>query len=165
MHRIQALMMICILVALPALVSAQSAIPGWGKAKWGMTHAALKKHFDLSPWEPGSIPTCKSQKKIRIWGHDFSVAFYFDERSAGGKLFKVALVHFDNTPENSAWINSIKDMLVEKYGTPGSFEIKKHMKISQWKEADGQLTLTTLADQTVMCALEYMAVRMEGKKL
>jgi hypothetical protein len=40
--------MICILVALPTLVSAQSAIPGWGKAQWGMTHDALKKHFDLN---------------------------------------------------------------------------------------------------------------------
>ncbi len=158
-------MMICILIAMPALVSAEFSIPGWGEAKWGMTHSALKKHFDLNPWEPGKIPTCKSKKKIRIWGRDFAVAFYFDERSASGKLFKVVLVHFNNDKGDTAWLNSIKDMLVEKYGNPGSFEVKEKMKISHWKKSDGQLKLTTLTGRTVMCALEYMAVSMEGKKL
>ena len=80
------LILICILIVLSAQASAESAIPGWGKAKWGMAHSAVKKHFDLNPWEPGSTPTCKLKKKIRIWGRDFGVAFYFDERSAGGKL-------------------------------------------------------------------------------
>ncbi len=165
MQRIRFLMMIGILIALPALVSAESGIPGWGKAKWGMTHSALKKHFDLNPWEPGNTPTCKSKKKIRIWGRDFAVAFYFDERSASGKLFKVVLVHFNNDKGDTAWLNLIKDMLVEKYGNPGSFEVKEKMKISHWKKSDGQLKLTTLTGRTVMCALEYMAVSMEGKKL
>ncbi len=165
MQRIRFLMMIGILIALPALVSAESGIPGWGKAKWGMTHSALKKHFGLNPWEPGNTPNCKSKKKIRIWGRDFAVAFYFDERSASGKLFKVVLVHFNNDKGDTAWLNSIKDMLVEKYGNPGSFEVKEKMKISHWKKSDGQLKLTTLTGRTVMCALEYMAVSMEGKKL
>ena len=168
MHRVVSLIMICILIALPSIASAESDIPGWGKAKWGMTHSEVKKHFDLNPWEPGNTPTCKLKKKIRIWGHDFAVAFYFDERSANGKLFKVALVHFNPPgadPGDTAWLNSIKDMLVEKYGNPESFEVKEKMKISHWKKSDGQLKLTTLTGRTVMCALEYMAVSMEGKKL
>jgi len=152
-------------MVLPAPVSAESTIPGWGEAKWGMTHSAVKKHFDLNPWEPGNTPTCKSKKKIRIWGRDFAVAFYFDARSANGKLFKVALVHFNNDRGDTTWLTSIKDMLVEKYGNPGSFDVKEKMKISHWKKFDGQLKLTTLTGRTVMCALEYMAVSTEGKKL
>jgi len=159
------LMLICVLFVLTARVSAESTIPGWGKAKWGMTHAAVKKIFDLNPWEPGKTPTCKSQKKIRIWGRDFAVAFYFDERSAGGKLFKIALVHFNNDKGDTTWLNSIKDSLVKKYGTPELFEVKEKMKISRWEKSDGQLKLMTLTGRTVMCALEYMAVSTEGKKL
>jgi len=165
MHPIRFLMLICILFVLTTRVSAESTIPGWGKAKWGMTHSAVKKNFDLNPWEPGSTPTCKSQKKFRIWGRDFAAAFYFDERSADGKLFKIALVHFNNDKGDTTWLNSIKDMLVQKYGTPESFEVKENMKISHWEKSDGQLKLMTLTGRTVMCALEYMAVSTEGKKL
>lgn len=148
-----------------AQVSAESTIPGWGAAKWGMTHSAVKKNFDVHPWEPGNTPTCKMKKKIRIWGRDFAVAFYFDERSAAGKLFKVVLVHFSNDQGDTTWLNSIKDTLVEKYGNPESFMVKEKMKISHWLNSDGQLKLTTINGRTVMCALEYMAVRTEGKKL
>jgi len=168
MHLVRFLILICILNVLPTQVSAESAISGWGDAKWGMTHSGVKKHFDLNPWEPGNTPTCKLKKKVRIWGRDFTVAFYFDERSSNGKLFKVVLVHF-NPPEadqgDTTWLNSIKDMLVEKYGNPGSFKIKKKMKTSHWKSSDGQLKLTTVTGQTVMCAIEYMAVSTESKKL
>jgi len=162
------LILICVLMVWPAQVSAESTIPGWGKAKWGMTHSTVKKHFDLRPWEPGSTPTCKLKKKIRIWGRDFGVAFYFDERSAGGKLYKVVLVHFNAPaadPGDATWLNSIKDMLVEKYGNPESFRVKEKMKISRWINSEGQLKLTTANGRTVMCALEYMAVRTEVKKL
>jgi hypothetical protein len=162
------LIMICILIVLPSTASAEFDIPGWGEAKWGMTHSEVSKHFDLDSWEPGNTPTCKAKKNIRIWGRDFAVAFYFDERSASGKLFKIALVHFNPPGADSGdttWLNSIKDMLVEKYGTPESFEVKGKMKTSQWEKADGQLKLTTLTGRTVMCALEYLAVSMEGKKL
>lgn len=162
------LLLIFILIISPAIASAESSIPGWGEAKWGMAHSALKKHFELNPWEPGSTPICKSKNKIRIWGHDFAVAFYFDDRSDSGKLFKVALVHF-NPPAadrgDTTWLYSIKDMLVEKYGNPESFEVKENMKISLWEKSDGQLKLTTLTGRTMMCALEYMAVSTEGNKL
>ncbi len=165
MHLVRFLMLICILIVLPAQASAESTIPGWGEAKWGMTHSAVKKHIELNPWEPGNTPTCKTKKKIRIWGRDFAVAFYFDERSANGKLFKVTLVHFNNDKGDTTWLISIKDMLVEKYGTPESFDIREKMKISHWKKSDGQLKLTTLTGPTIMCAREYMAVSTEGKKL
>ena len=164
MHLVR-LLMICILISLPAQASAESGIPGWGTVKWGMPQSEVKKHIALKPWEPDTTPTCKSVKKIRILGQNFKIAFYFDERSAGGKLFKVALVHFNNDKKDTAWLNSIKDMLVDKYGNPESFEVKNNMKVSQWKKSDGQLKLTTLTGQTVMCALEYTAVGMEGKKL
>ena len=165
MHLVRFLILICILNVLPTHVSAEPAIPGWGDAKWGMTHSGVKKHFDLNPWEPGNTPTCKSKKKVRIWGGDFAVAFYFDERSSNGKLFKVVLVHFNHDKGDTTWLNSIKDMLVEKYGNPESFDVKEKMKISHWKKSDGQLKLTTLTGRTVMCALEYTAVGTEGKKL
>jgi hypothetical protein len=165
MRRIRTAMMICILMGVPAQMSAESGIPGWGKAKWGMTHAAMKKLFELNPWEPGTTPVCKAQKKIRIWGRNFAVACYFDQRSANGKLFKVVLVHFDNEKGDTTWLYSIKDTLVEKYGIPDSFEVKEKMRISQWKKTDGQLKLTTITGHTVMCALEYVAVSLEGNKL
>lgn len=165
MRHAQFLIIVSILSLMPLQALAESEIAGWGKAKWGMTHSAVKKYFEINPWEPGNIPTCKSKKKIRIWGRDFTVAFYFDERSDAGKLFKVVLVHFDKDLRDSAWLNSIKDMLVEKYGTPDSFSVREKMKISQWKNTAGQLKLTTMTGRTVMCALEYMAVDTEGKKL
>jgi hypothetical protein len=168
MYLVRFLILICILIVWPAPVSAESTITGWGKAKWGMSHSAVKKHFDLNPWEPGSTPTCKLKKKIRIWGRDFGVGFYFDERSSDGKLFKVVLVHINSQaadPGDTAWLNSIKDMLVEKYGNPGSFTVKEKMKISHWINSEGQLKLTTVTGRTLMCALEYMAVSTEGKKL
>jgi len=111
------------------------------------------------------LPPERVQKKIRIWGRDFAVAFYFDERSASGKLFKVVLAHFDNDKGDTTWLNSIKDMLVKKYGNPESFTVKEKMKISHWINSEGQLKLTTLSGRTVLCALEYMAVSAEGKKL
>ena len=98
-------------------------------------------------------------------GHDFAVAFYFDERSANGKLYKVALAHFDTTKMDSAWLNSIKNVLVEKYGNPTLFEVKDKMKISMWTKSAGQLKLTTLTGKTVMCAIEYISVRTESEKL
>jgi len=42
---------------------------------------------------------------------------------------------------------------------------EKAIASSHWKKSDGQLKLTTLTGRTVMCALEYMAVGTEGKKL
>ena len=98
-------------------------------------------------------------------GHDFAVAFYFDERSANGKLYKVALAHFDTINLDSAWLNSIKNILVEKYSNPTSFDVKDKMKISIWAKSAGQLKLTTLTGKTVMCAIEYISVRTESEKL
>ena len=166
-HMYRKLLCLSILLStlLPASISGETGIPGWGEARWGMSHSAINKHFDLGPWEPGSTPTCKSKKKIRIWGQDFAIAFYFDERSPGGKLFKVVLAHFNPPGKDTAWLNAIKDMLVEKYGTPESFEVKGKMKITEWTKTDGRLKLTTVTGRTVMCAMEYMAVSMEGKKL
>lgn len=159
------LLLICILTFLPMGVSAESDLSGWGQAKWGMTHAEVKKHYELGPWEPGSAPACKLTKNIRIWEQDFAVALYFDERSAGGKLFKVVLVHFNEFSTDAAWIASIKDLLVEKYGNPASFEINGGMKVSRWLKPDGHLKLTTLTGKTVMCAMEYVSVGLEVDKL
>jgi hypothetical protein len=159
------LFLICILTFLPVLVSAESDVSGWGQAKWGMTHAEVKKHYELGPWEPGSAPTCKLTKNIRIWEHDFAVALYFDERSASGKLYKVVLVHFNGFSADAAWLTSIKDLLVEKYGNPASFEINGNLKVSRWLKSEGHLKLTTLTGQPVMCAIEYVSVRREGDKL
>lgn len=159
------LLVIWILIVLPAGVSAASDVSGWGQVKWGMTHSEVKKHYELGPWEPGSVPTCKLVKNIRIWEHEFAVALYFDERSAGGKLFKVVLVHFNDFSADADWLTAIKDLLVEKYGNPASFEIKGDMKVSRWLKSDGYLKLTTLSGKTVMCAVEYVSVSGEGNKL
>ena len=106
---------ICLLITLPSMAIAESNIPGWGKAKWGMTYSKVKKHYEINPWEPGDIPFCKMKKKVRIAGHDFAVAFYFDERSLNGVLYKVVLVHFNKDRLDTSWLNSIKGILVEKY--------------------------------------------------
>ena len=98
-------------------------------------------------------------------GHDFGVAFYFDERSADGKLYKVVLAHFDTTKVDAARLSSIKNILVEKYGNPSSFDVKDKMKISRWTKSAGQLKLTTLTGKTVMCAIEYLSVGTESEKL
>ena len=98
-------------------------------------------------------------------GHDFGVAFYFDERSADGKLYKVALAHFATTRGNVPRLIPIKNILVEKYGNPSSFDVKDKMKISRWTKSAGQLKLTTLTGNTVMCAIEYLSVGTESEKL
>ena len=130
-----------------------------------MTYSKVKKLYQFNQWEPGDSPICKMKKKVRIMGHDFAVAFYFDERSAGGALYKVVLVHFNNDTSDASWLNSVKEILVEKYGNPISFEIKDNMKISRWRKSEGRLKLTTLTGKTVMCAVEYDAVQTEGRKL
>ena len=165
MHPKRYLFLICLIAAFPPLVFAESDIPGWGKTKWGMLHSEVTKLYELNNWEIGDTPICKLKKRIKILGHDFVVAFYFDERSANGKLFKVALAHFDTTKMDTAWLNSIKNILVEKYGNPTSFDVKDKMKISMWIKSDGQLKLTTLTGKTVMCAIEYISVRTEKEKL
>ena len=130
-----------------------------------MTYSKVKKLYELNNWEPGDNPVCKMKKKVRIVGHDFAVAFYFDERSASGALYKVVLVHFNNDTSDASWLNAVKEILVEKYGNPVSFEVKENMKTSSWDKSEGRLKLTTLRDRTVMCAIEYFAVRMESEKL
>jgi len=42
MHSKRYILLICLMVALPFLVYAESDIPGWGKAKWGMSHSKSK---------------------------------------------------------------------------------------------------------------------------
>ena len=98
-------------------------------------------------------------------GHDFGVAFYFDEHSADGKLYKVVLAHFNTTNGDAAQLVSIKNILVEKYGNPNSFVVEGEMKVSRWSKSAGQLKLTTLAGTTVMCAIEYLSVGPESEKL
>lgn len=159
------LVLICLIAALPPLVFAESDIPGWGKAKWGMSHSELKKLYELNNWEAGDTAISKLKKRIKIMGHDFAVAFYFDERSANGKLYKVVLAHFDSKKMDSAWLNSIKNIIVEKYGNPAFFDVKDNMKISMWTKTAGLLKLTTLTGKTVMCAIEYISVGTESKKL
>ena len=157
--------MICLIPVLAPLVFAESDITGWGKAKWGMPHSEVTKLYKLNNWEAGDLPISKLKKRIKIMGHDFGVAFYFDERSANGKLYKVALAHFDTKKRDTTWLNSIKNTLVEKYGNPALFDVKDKMKVSRWTKSAGQLKLTTLTGKTVMCAIEYISVRMESEKL
>jgi hypothetical protein len=149
----------------PALALTESNITGWGKAQWGMTYSEINKHFALNPWEPGEIPTCKLKNRIRIWNQEFGVAFYFDERSEKGKLYKVVLVHFDDQVADTSWLNSIKDLLVEKYGNPESFVVQDKVKISRWMKSDGQMELMTKTEKNVMCAIEYISRRMADDKL
>ena len=165
MHPKRYLFLICLIAALPSWVFAASDIPGWGKAKWGMPHSEVTKLYELNNWEAGDTPISKLKKRIKIMGCDFGVAFYFDQRSANGKLYKVVLARFDTTKRDAAWLNSIKNILVEKYGNPRLFDVKDKMKISMWTKSAGQLKLTTLTGKTVMCAIEYNSVRTESEKL
>ena len=150
---------------LPCLAFAESEISGWGKAKWGMSHTEVAKIYVLNSWEPGTNPTCKMKQKIKIMGHDFAVAFYFDQRSATGKLYRVVLAHFNNDVTDVLWLKSVKEMLVEKYGNPDTFEIHGEMKASRWKKSENRLKLTTVTGKTVMCAIEYISLGPESKKL
>ena len=159
------LFLICLLAILPSLSFAESEIAGWGKAKWGMSHAAVKKIYDLNSWEPDKIPTCKMKQKIKIMGRDFGVGFYFDRRSDDGKLYRVVLAHFNNDITDTLWMKSVKEMLVEKYGNPDTFEIHGKMKTSKWEKAQNRLKLTTLTGTNVMCAIEYISRGSESKKL
>jgi len=165
MHAKQYLLLIWLVAALPNLVTAESDISGWGKATWGMPHSKVIKLYNLNKWEAGDTPISKLKKRIKILGHDFGVAFYFDERSAKGKLYKVVLAHFDTTKMDSTWLNSIKNILVEKYGNPILFSVKDKMKISIWTKSAGQLKLTTLTGKTFMCAIEYISLGTESDKL
>ena len=153
------------MVVLPSLGLAESEITGWAKAKWGMSHAEVNKIYELNPWEPGTSPACKMRQKIKIMGRDFAVAFYFDRRSANGKLYRVVLAHFNNDVTDVLWLKSVKEMLVGKYGNPDSFDINGKMKASRWIQPDNRLKLTTLTGKTVMCAIEYISMGSESKKL
>ena len=158
--------LIIMLIALfPSLTFAEPEIPGWGEAKWGMSHAAVKKIYDLYAWEPDKIPTCKMKQKIKIMGRDFGVAFNFDRRSDDGKLYRVVLAHFNNDITDTLWLKSVKEMLVEKYGNPITFEIHGKMKTSKWEKDQNRLKLTTLTGTNVMCAIEYISLGPESKKL
>lgn len=159
------LLLICFLVVLPSLGLAKSEITGWGKAKWGMSHAEVNKIYELNSWEPDTSPTCKMKQKIKIMGRDFAVAFYFDQRSTNGKLYRVVLAHFDDDVTDVLWLKSVKEMLVEKYGNPDTFDIDGKMKASRWIQPDNRLKLTTLTGKTVMCAIEYISMGSESKKL
>ncbi len=165
MHPARYLFLASLLTVLPALGLAEAEITGWGKARWGMSHAEINKIYELDAWEPGASPTCKMKKKIKIMGRDFAVAFYFDQRSADGKLYRVVLAHFNSDVTDVPWLKSIKDMLVEKYGNPDSFDVQGKMKVSRWIKAENRLKLTTVTGQTVMCAIEYMSMGSESEKL
>ncbi|MEE4262512.1 MAG: hypothetical protein V2I56_07445 [Desulfobacteraceae bacterium] len=158
-------LLICLFALLPGLAFAESEISGWGKAKWGMSHAEVAKIYELNSWEPDPSPICKMKQKIKIMGRDFAVAFYFDQRSAAGKLYRVALAHFNEDVTDVLWLKSIKEMLVEKYGNPDTFDIHGKMKDSRWKKSDNLLKLTTVTGKTVMCAIEYISLDTESKKL
>jgi hypothetical protein len=159
------LLLICLLVLLPSLGLAESEITGWAKAKWGMSHAEVNKIYELNSWEPDPSPTCKMKQKISIMGRDFAVAFYFDQRSADGKLYRVVLAHFNSDVTDVLWLESVKEMLVEKYGNPDTFDIQGKMKVSSWIKSETRLKLTTLTGTTVMCAIEYISLGPESKKL
>jgi hypothetical protein len=165
MHPKRYLFLVILIVLLPCLALAESEIAGWAKAKWGMSHAEVNKIYELNSWEPGTSPTCKMKQKIKIMGRDFAVAFYFDQRSANGKLYRVVLAHFNNDATDVLWLKSVKEMLVGKYGNPDTFDINGNMKASQWIQPDNRLKLTTLAGKTVMCAIEYISMGSESKKL
>jgi hypothetical protein len=159
------LLLICLLVLLPATGLAESEITGWARAKWGMSQAEVNKIYELNSWEAGSSPTCKMKQKIKIMGRDFAVAFYFDQRSAAGKLYRVVLAHFNNDITDVLWLKSVKEMLVEKYGLPDEFDISGKMKASRWIQSGSRLKLTTLTGKTVMCAIDYLSLGSESKKL
>ena len=165
MRQIRFIIIICLLAVLPSLAMAESDITGWGKAKWGMSHAEVNKIYELNSWEPGTSPTCKMKQKIKIMGRDFAVAFYFDQRSTNGKLYRVVLAHFNNDVTDVLWLKSVKEMLVGKYGNPDTFDINGKMKASRWIQPDNRLKLTTLTGKTVMCAIEYISMGSESKKL
>ena len=163
--RTHLLCVIILTLAFSHAAGAESDISGWGKSKWGMTHTEVNKLYALEGWEPGDSTMCRMKDKITIPGHAFVVACYFDQRSKKGQLFKVVLVHFNRNRSKKAWLNEISKMLMEKYGGPTSFEIVENMKICRWVKPEGQLKLSTLASEKIMCALEYLAVRTEGQKL
>ena len=152
-------------VLLPGISFAEPEISGWGKAKWGMSHAEIKKIYDLNSWEPDKVPACKMKQKIKIMGRDFGVSFYFDRRSDEGKLYRIVLAHFNNDISDVIWMKSVKEMLVEKYGNPDTFEIHGKLKTSKWQHAQNRLKLTTLTGTTVMCAIEYLSLGPEAEKL
>jgi len=165
MHQKRYWLLVIIFALLPCLSFAESDIPGWGKARWGMSHAEVTKIYELNSWEPGTSPTCKMKQKIKVVGHDFAVAFYFDQRSAAGKLYRVVLAHFNKDVTDVLWLKSVKEMLVEKYGNPDTFEIHGKMKASRWKKSETRLKLTTVTGTSVMCAIEYISLGPESKKL
>lgn len=165
MHMVRNILLTSLLALLPSLVWAESEISGWGEAKWGMTQAQVKKLYELNTWESDKVPTCKMKQKIKIMGRDFAVAFYFDQRSAEGKLYRVVLAHFNKDVTDVLWLKSVKEMLVEKYGNPNTFEIHGNMKTSRWIKSENRLKLTTVTGRTVMCAIEYTSLGPESKKL
>ena len=48
------MLLICLTAVLPQLVFAESDVPGWGKAKWGMPFSEVTKLYGLNNWEAGA---------------------------------------------------------------------------------------------------------------
>ena len=116
--------------------------------------AIADHHAKKVPAETGEYQDIFNGKDLSGWDGD-------------SRLWSVkdGVIHGETTKENAARLVSIKNILVEKYGNPGSFDVKDKMKVSRWAKSAGQLKLTTLTGNTVMCAIEYLSVGTESEKL
>ena len=69
MHPKRYFLLICLIAVSAHLVFAESDIPGWGKAKWGMPFSEVTKLYGLKDWEPGGQYTRKQiEKKDQNYG-------------------------------------------------------------------------------------------------
>jgi hypothetical protein len=119
----------------------------------------------LKQWREPSAAPCVGEQAVDAVGHSTQRTADDDQRSADGKLYRVVLAHFNNDITDVIWLKSVKDMLVEKYGNPDTFDIHGKMKASKWIKSENRLKLTTLTGKSVMCAIEYTSLGSESKKL
>lgn len=169
-----------LLVSLSIVVTAFAQTPpkdvvGWGKIRWGMTFAEVRSA--LSPSEmnefPGQAASCsdypihycapdrgpylESNEITEIGGIELHLMIQAAYKSTKVVSVQLADLNGKNAVEN---FDSLKTMLIQKYGPPANQETKiddigAHLKTALWTFPTTTILLTLREQATIF--LDYKA--------
>lgn len=136
------------LVLLSAAGLARAGVTLWQGAESGMSHAEVRQAFDVVE---GSADRLKNGAtadlvipRYAAAGSPFKVIFYFKD----GGLKQVTLSHRQPETVTYPQVESLRDILSGKYGTPISFQRKNQFDdyvSGQWKDGERNVALIWIA--------------------